>query len=154
MIGRYRWWASLLVLAAGGSPAQIAPDGDEFQVNTYTLSNQERPGIARRLLPEEGRAMSSRRRWWLSLLVLAASGAAAQLSPNGGEFQVNTYTTSSQYRPATAVDPAGNLVVAWHSFGSMGTDTDDYSIQAQRFDALFRDGFETADTARWSAAAP
>jgi len=53
-----------------------------------------------------------------------------------------------------AVDGQGNFVVAWESFGSSGTDTDSFSIQAQRYDALFRDGFEAGTTGRWSTSVP
>jgi len=36
-------------------------------------------------------------------------------SPLGGDFQVNTTTTSLQFEPAIASDSAGNFVVAWSS---------------------------------------
>jgi hypothetical protein len=80
--------------------------------------------------------------------------AGAQVSPNGGELQVNSYTTSDQRFPAVASDASGNFVVAWHSIGSSGTDTSGFSVQAQRYDGFFRDGFETGDTDRWSSAVP
>jgi hypothetical protein len=51
------------------------------------------------------------------------------------EFQVNTYTTDRQHRPAVAAAPDGSFVVAWESHGSAGSDGAGYSIQAQRFDA-------------------
>jgi hypothetical protein len=54
----------------------------------------------------------------------------------GGQFQVNTYTTGSQHAPAVACDPAGNVVVVWGSPGSDGTDTDLNSIQGQRYDSM------------------
>jgi hypothetical protein len=47
-----------------------------------------------------------------------ASGSAI-----GGEFQINTYTTNSQYRPSVASDSSGNFVVVWESDGSAGSDT-------------------------------
>ncbi|MEO8198738.1 MAG: hypothetical protein ABI689_18645, partial [Thermoanaerobaculia bacterium] len=72
----------------------------------------------------------------------------------GGQFQVNTYTTSYQWIPAVAVDGPGNFVVAWQSDGSSSTDNTSYSIQARRYDGLFRDGFDTGGTARWSATVP
>ena len=55
-------------------------------------------------------------------------------TPVGGQFQVNSYTTSLQYRAAVAADAQGNFVVAWRSSGSYGTDTSGDSIQAQLFD--------------------
>jgi hypothetical protein len=38
----------------------------------------------------------------------------------GGEFQVNTYTTSAQYEPGVASDSSGRFVVVWASFGQDG----------------------------------
>jgi hypothetical protein len=34
-------------------------------------------------------------------------------APRGDEFQVNVYTTGSQYRPSVAIDGSGNFVVIW-----------------------------------------
>jgi hypothetical protein len=56
----------------------------------------------------------------------ASSGA-----PLGPECQINTFTTSSQYRSTVAADSAGNFVVVWESFYQAtpaGT-----SIHGQRF---------------------
>lgn len=84
----------------------------------------------------------------------SAPSARAQASPNGPEFQLNTYTTRFQLFTAVASDSAGNLVAAWMSQGSAGTDTSYFSIQVQRYDGPFRDGFESAGTSRWSTTAP
>src|SRR5438067_9005028 len=54
-------------------------------------------------------------------------------TPVGGQFQVNTYTTSAQFRPAVTGDGAGNFVVVWED-GSAGSYTDKSSIQGQRYD--------------------
>jgi hypothetical protein len=40
---------------------------------------------------------------------------AADGSPAGGEFLVNTYTDSSQDSPSVAIDGAGNFTIVWHS---------------------------------------
>ncbi len=53
----------------------------------------------------------------------------------GGEFQVNAYTTSSQLNPSVAVEPQGDFVVVWTSYGSYGTDSSGESIQGQRYDS-------------------
>ena len=55
-----------------------------------------------------------------ALLALTAPVAAsrAQVTPNGDDFQANSYTTSYQTFPSVAVDPAGGFVAAWASFGS------------------------------------
>lgn len=56
--------------------------------------------------------------------------------------------------PAEATLDTGRFLVAWGSPGSSGTDNSSASIQAQRYDGLFRDGFESPDTTRWSASVP
>src|SRR4030095_6061477 len=67
--------------------------------------------------------------------VVAPADALGQLVPLGPEFQANTYTTSSQIQPAVGSDGLGNFVVVWASDGCDGTDTDDWSVQGQRYDA-------------------
>ena len=54
-------------------------------------------------------------------------------NPLGGEFQVNTYTTSEQWWPSVAMDSNGNFVIAWESWGP---DQDGFGsgIYAQRYD--------------------
>ena len=51
----------------------------------------------------------------------------------GGEFQVNSPTTSDQSRSSVSLDAYGDFVVVWDSNGSSGGDTSSYSIQGQRF---------------------
>ena len=67
--------------------------------------------------------------------VLGVAGAVPGATPVGGEFQVNTYTTSAQLIPAVAADASGNFVVVWQSDGSAGSDNSFHSIQGQRYDA-------------------
>ncbi len=67
---------------------------------------------------------------------------------------MNSYTFDPQSFPAAAMDPHGDFVVVWESNESPGTDTSTVSIQGQRYDALFRDGFETGDASRWSSVTP
>ena len=50
----------------------------------------------------------------------------------GGEFQVNTYTTSQQMYPSVAVDADGDAFVIWESYGQDGSG---FGIYGQRFDA-------------------
>jgi hypothetical protein len=57
------------------------------------------------------------------------AGGAAQ----GAEFQVNTYTTNDQRRPAVAADAAGNFVVVWESYGQ-STGPLASSVIGRRFD--------------------
>ncbi len=106
------------------------PQGDEFQVNTFTTGLQwtshaavapggnfvvvwesypgqdgDRPGIF-------GQRFSS--------------GGI----PQGTEFQVNTYTTGKQRSARVAMDTAGNFVVMWNSYGQDG---DGSGVFGQRF---------------------
>jgi len=54
-------------------------------------------------------------------------------APLGPEFQVNTYTTSSQSGPSLAVDPSGRFMVVWHSYLQDGSD---HGVFAQAYDNL------------------
>jgi hypothetical protein len=58
---------------------------------------------------------------------------ASDGSAQGSEFQVNTYSTNYQTSASVAVEPGGDFVVVWQSFGSSGTDTSGYSVQGQRY---------------------
>ena len=69
------------------------------------------------------------------LVLLRDPNMASAATPNGSQFQINTYTTNAQYRPSIASDSAGNFVVVWDSGGSGGSDTDGRSVQGQRYDA-------------------
>lgn len=64
-----------------------------------------------------------------AVVVLAAVPAVAQ-APVGPEFQANTVTSSSLWRPSVAVDGAGNFVVVWLNLSAQPTD-----IRARLFDA-------------------
>jgi len=71
---------------------------------------------------------------------------------SGTEFQINTYSPSSQQRSSVAGAPEGDFVVVWMSYGSSGTDTSGASIQGQRVEGpsrIFKDGFESGDTTAW-----
>ncbi len=76
------------------------------------------------------------RRSYVHVAVAIASFAFAPAGhaqvPGGGEFRVNTYTTSSQRRPAVAKRANGDFVIAWHSDGPDGSG---YGVRAQRYSA-------------------
>jgi hypothetical protein len=110
----------------------------EFQVNTYTTSHQRAPDVA---VDANGNYVIT----WASFgsdgtdTVFWSIQAQRYDSfgiPVGQQFQVNTYTDHIQHQPAVAMDADGHFVVAWHSMGSAGTDSDGYSIQGQRFNSL------------------
>ena len=69
----------------------------------------------------------------------------------GSEFRVNTYTTSSQALSALAPLGVDKFVIIWQGNAQDGSG---WGVFGQRYgDLLFRDGFETGDTSRWSATA-
>ncbi|MGB5341690.1 MAG: hypothetical protein WBP67_06320 [Thermoanaerobaculia bacterium] len=117
--------------------ANGAPVGDQFQVNTYTTSSQRRPAVAADaqggfvvVWRSNGSHGTDTSDWSIQGQRYDSGGA-----PVGGEFQVNAYTTSSQLNPSVAVEPQGDFVVVWTSYGSYGTDSSGESIQGQRYDS-------------------
>ena len=138
--------------AADGSPV----DG-EFQVNTYTTDDQYLPAVGPNgnggfvvTWSSQGSSGTDSSGWSIQGQSFGADGL-----PKGGEFQVNTYTSSSQYIPEVASVGENGFVVAWTSDGSGGTDSSGFSIQAQRYlGTLFADGFESGDLAAWSSVVP
>ncbi len=146
--------SGLSVQARRYDSSGVAAGGD-FQVNGFTTDWQRMAEVA--MEPRGGFVVV-----WESF---AATGDTSSRSvharrylangtPLEAEFQVNTYTTNYQNRPAVATDARGNFVVAWQSLGSNGSDTDAQSVWAQRYDGLFRDSFESGGLSRWSAALP
>jgi hypothetical protein len=110
------------------------PQGAEFQVNTHTTGNQESPAVAAEgggtfvvVWQSYGGAGSDTDNTGIFGQRYDAAG-----TPQGGEFQVNTYTTGFQQAPAVAADAAGRFVVVWQSAAD-GSDTSGFSVQAQRF---------------------
>ena len=117
---------------AGGNPA-----GPDFQVNTYTTTDQAGPavaadGVGNFVVVWHGNGSGGDDSSYLSV---HARRFDASANPLGPEFQVNTYTTDYQLSPAVAADAAGDFVIVWQSYGSSGDDADGYSIQARRFTA-------------------
>jgi hypothetical protein len=106
------------------------PLGTEFQANTYTTSNQRFPSVAvdnngKFVVVWHSYGQQDGNSYGVFGQRFDAAGAAL-----GSEFQVNTYTTSSQDRPTVAMDGTGNFVVAWQSYQQDG---DNYGIFGQRF---------------------
>ncbi len=105
--------------------------GSEFRVNTHTTNQQLSPRVA---MDAGGNFVVA----WASLDqdgsgngIYAQRYNAAGVA-QGGEFRVNSFTTSDQSTPAVAMDASGDFVVEWRSFGQDGSD---YGIYAQRFNA-------------------
>lgn len=95
------------------------PQGSEFQVNTYTIENQSEPAIA---MDSDGDFVIT----WQSddNQDGFAHGVFAQRynhagAAQGSEFQVNTYTYNTQYRPAIAINNDGTFLIIWESVGQV-----------------------------------
>lgn len=111
------------------------PLSGEFQVNTYTTYNQRDPDVA---VDSAGNFVVV----WTSYGGAGSDTSSASVQaqaydamglPNGGEFQVNSYTSGFQGRPTVAVQAVGAFVVTWSSQGGFDSDISYVSIQAQRF---------------------
>jgi hypothetical protein len=103
-----------------------APIGPEFRVNTHTTSRQHGVSV-------EFSATNLVFVWQSEGQDGDQGGVFGQRwsgGPIGGEFRVNSYTTSSQAAPAVAVDLAGNFVVVWATVGQDGSDS---GIFGQRY---------------------
>ena len=72
-----------------------------------------------------------RRVYLAAITTLIAAVGRAQPAPFDPEFQVNTYTSGDQVASSVAIDPAGEFVVVWTSFGQDGSGT---GVFGQRFD--------------------
>jgi len=135
-----------------------APLGDQFQVNSYTTSSQSRPSVAAdpsgqfvvtwqsNSSPDDDSSS-----WSIQGQRYDLDGALI-----GSQFQVNTFTPSSQEATSVVADPRGGFTVVWDSSGSSGSDSSGQSIQAQRYlqTLIFEDGFESGDTSAWSSTSP
>ena len=109
----------------------IPRTGGEFQVNTYTTESQDSPSIT--ALSNGGFVVA----WASDDQDGSREGIYAQRYDadgvvQGGEFRVNTYTTSDQSHPSITALSDGGFVAAWESFGQDGSN---YGIYAQRYDA-------------------
>ena len=105
------------------------PLGGEFRVNTYTTAHQSGPSVAAdsggNFVVTWNSYTQDGWEWGVFAQRYASTG-----TPLGGEFRVNTYTTSYQDSPSVVADSAGDFVVAWQSFGQDGANRGAF---AQRF---------------------
>jgi hypothetical protein len=113
--------------------ANGSPIGDEFQVNTYTTESQRLPQVAIGPTSEFVVVWDSKHdglAYNIQGQLFAANG-----TPVGAEFPVNSPTHGTGAIPALDFQPDGNFIVVWQGSGSVGNDDDGASIQGQRFDA-------------------
>jgi hypothetical protein len=111
-----------------------SPIGGEFEVNTYTTGTQRTHtvgtdgagGFVVLWASYDGTGTDT------DALSAQARRFDATGAPLGGDFQVNSYTTSDQLAYAVSPAGAGDFVVVWAGRGG-GNDTD-HSVQAQRFE--------------------
>jgi len=111
------------------------PQGAQFQVNTYTTQSQLSPSVAADsdgdfVVVWQSNGSDGTDNHYRSI---QGQRFASDGTPQGAQFQVNTYTTNYQALPAVASDADGNFMVVWQSFGSYGTDQDGNSVQGQRY---------------------
>jgi hypothetical protein len=122
--------------------ASGAPQGPEFQVNTFSTASQSVPGVA---MAEDGSFAVT----WRTYQQEGAGGAGirgqmfdATGSASGYEFAVNTYTTNLQGTPFMSSAPNGAFVVVWQSSLQDGSSFGAFGQRYQVSDLIFEDGFE------------
>ncbi|NOT15864.1 MAG: calcium-binding protein [Methylotenera sp.] len=104
--------------------------GAEFQVNSYTVSNQSYANVT--ALADGGFVVT----WRSNGQDTSNYGVYGQRYdatgvPQGGEFIVNTYTLDNQQVPSVTALAGGGFVVTWESEGQDG---EGYGIYAKRYD--------------------
>jgi len=108
-----------------------APAGSEFQVNSFTNSNQNGPAVVSDAVGNFVVAWSS----------FGGDGSSYGVSgqryngagvPQGGEFQINTYTPFAQVGPRLAPLPGGGFVAVWSGYRN---DEHSFGVFGQRYDA-------------------
>ena len=105
------------------------PAGDTFKINSFD-SNPSYPSIAP--LPDSGFVVSWNYNEHLELDSLDVFGQVFDYSGNkiNSEFQINTYTNSTQIHSSIAALKDGGFVAIWSSY------EDGYLVKGQRFDQL------------------
>ena len=118
-----------------------APIGADFQVNSYTIDTQYAPRVATGPNSEFIAVWTSKRGDGTDEFTASVQGQrfAADGTPSGDQFQVNTYTNLLQKRSTIAINSEGEFVVTWSSghpgVVDGGPDGSFMSIQGQHFAA-------------------
>jgi hypothetical protein len=136
---------ALAVVLGLGTQTSIGQEimflGSEFQVNSYTSFDQQRPAVAVRpdgsffiVWQSDGSGGDDTG----SLSIQARSFLSDGTTP-GDDFQLNTYTTGDQGHPAAAYFPSAAqfINIVWQSGGSTGTDDSGASVQMRRYRGQF-----------------
>ena len=113
--------------ASNGSAA-----GSQFQVNTVTTYGQTAPSVATDPSGNFVVVWQSNRDGFVDTNI-EGQRFASNGTRQGSEFQVNSYTTSSQKYPNVAKAANGDFVVVWQSRGCFCGDSSYESILGQRY---------------------
>lgn len=124
-----------------------ATSGPEFRVNLGTVASQVEPSVG---LAADGTAVVAFRDASRGVLGRAF---AADGSNFGGDFRISEPSALVRSHPSIAVAGNADFVVAWESDGQDGSG---FGVRTRLFagNFLFRDDFESANTAAWSATVP
>jgi hypothetical protein len=128
-----------------------APEGSEFQVNTFTAGRQDNPAVA---MDSNGDFVITWQSGYYSdthwngdpytgvpqdgsLMGIYAQRYNSAGTVLGSEFHVSTLTTGRQDNPAVAMDSNGDFVITWQSgYNYGGVRNGSYSsVYAQRYDS-------------------
>jgi len=107
------------------------PDGEEFQINSYTSEDQSQPSVS--TFPDNSFVVAWQSNnqdgsnWGVYGQRFNANGTKA-----GSEFRINSSTYHHQYLVSTAPLGSKGFVATWTS---LTTDGSDWGIFAQRYDA-------------------
>ncbi len=126
------------------------PTGAEFQANSYTIGEQDRPSAE---FDEAGNFVVT---WTGDLQDGSDNGVFGQRFDAAGsrtldEFQVNDFTNNSQSGSSVLASQAGSFVVTWSSYLQDGSSD---GVFGRVLETIFVDGFESGDTAAWSQTVP
>jgi hypothetical protein len=146
---------SALTLSAPARAQTPEPDGNEFQVNSFTPGHQRGQMVAS---DANGNFVvvwhSDQDGSYSGVFGQRFSSAGALL---GSEFQINSYTTAFQQYPAVSSDPNGNFVVVWESYvqdgGGLGVFGRRFDSGGSPLGAEFRVNSYTTDHEAYPAVA-
>jgi len=124
-----------IVLVCSSPATGQVPDGGQFQVNSYTVYDQILPSAAIEPGGDLIVVWASQRTFAYENSERSIQGQryAGNGDAQGQEFLISSYTTLRQLAPSVTKGLAGDFVVVWQSYGSVGSDSSSYSIQARRF---------------------
>lgn len=130
---------TLVFVAIPLSGQQLAPAGEDMQVNGYTTGQQFFAAVD---VEADGEFVVV---WTSSDSTYGPDNSGYKIegqlfdpdrSKAGFEFQINTYADGDQAAPALASQGDDDFVVVWQSAGSSGADTSASSILGQRMSRI------------------